>query len=94
MNVYDVIKKPIVSEKAERLRNQNCYLFEVTLSANKKQIADAVRKIFNVKPDKVRTLIVRSDAKANRHNIGYTKRRKKAYVFLKKSDKISLFEGV
>ncbi|HRP68031.1 MAG TPA: 50S ribosomal protein L23 [Turneriella sp.] len=94
MNVYDIIKKPLVSEKAEQLRAQNCYVFEVALASNKKMIKDAVRKIFNVTPEKINTLILRSDAKANRHNIGYTKRRKKAYVFLKKSDKISLFEGV
>lgn len=94
MNLYDVIKKPIVSEKAEGLREKNCYVFEVDLRANKTLVKQAVRKIFGVTPIKVNTVVSRADAKANRYNIGYTKRRKKAYVYLGKDDKIALFEGV
>jgi large subunit ribosomal protein L23 len=94
MNLYDVIKKPLVSEKAEALRAQNCYVFEVNINSNKTLIKQAIRKIFGVTPLKVNTLVSRSDAKANKFNIGYTDRRKKAYVYLNKNDKIALFEGV
>jgi large subunit ribosomal protein L23 len=94
MNLYDVIKKPLVSEKAEVLRAKNCYVFEVDLTANKTLIRQAIRKIFGVTPVKVNTVIARADAKANRYKMGYTKRRKKAYVYLSKNDKITLFEGV
>jgi large subunit ribosomal protein L23 len=94
MNLYDVIKKPLVSEKAEGLRAQNCYVFEVDMAANKTLVKQAIRKIFGVTPLKVNTLVSRSDAKANKFNVGYTDRRKKAYVFLNKTDKIALFEGV
>jgi len=94
MNLYDVIKKPLVSEKAESLRANNCYVFEVDVNANKTLVKQAIRKIFGVTPLKVNTLVSRSDAKANKFNIGYTKRLKKAYVFLNKNDKIALFEGV
>ncbi len=94
MNLYDVIKKPLVSEKAEALRAQNCYVFEVNINANKTLVKQAIRKIFGVTPLKVNTLVSRSDAKANKFNVGYTDRRKKAYVYLNKNDKIALFEGV
>ena len=75
-------------------RNQNCYLFEVALESNKKLIAQAVKKIFGVTPEKVNTLLERSNVKVNRFKTGYSARRKKAYVYLKKTDKIALFEGV
>jgi len=94
MNLYDVIKRPIVSEKAESKRAQNCYLFEVDLQSNKKLIAQAVRKVFGVTPIKVNTLLERSNTKINKFKAGFTPRRKKAYVYLSKNDKISLFEGV
>lgn len=94
MNLYDVIKKPLVSEKAERLRTQNCYVFEIDVNANKTLVKQAIRKIFGVTPVKVNTLVSRSDSKTNRFKVGYTNRRKKAYVYLGKNDKIALFEGV
>lgn len=94
MNLYDVIKKPLISEKIEMLRAQNCYAFEIDMRANKTLVKQAIRKIYGVTPLKVNTLVSRSDAKANKFNVGYTNRRKKAYVFLNKTDKISLFEGV
>lgn len=94
MNVYDVIKKPLISEKIEGLRAQNCYVFEIDLNANKTLVKQAIRKIFGVTPVKVNTLVLRSEPKTNKYKIGYGPRRKKAYVFLGKNDKISLFEGV
>ncbi|MCS6972021.1 MAG: 50S ribosomal protein L23 [Turneriella sp.] len=93
MSLYDVIKRPIVSEKAENLRARNCYVFEVDLAANKTLVRQAVRKIFGVTPVKVNILLERADKKPNRYTVGYTSRRKKAYVFLRKEDKIPLFEG-
>jgi large subunit ribosomal protein L23 len=94
MNLYDVIKKPLVSEKAEACRARNCYVFEIDMKANKTLVKQAIRKIFGVTPIKVNTVVSRADSKANRYKIGYTNRRKKAYVYLAKNDKIALFEGV
>lgn len=94
MDVYDVIKKPIVTEKAEALRKSNCYVFEVQLAANKVTVAQAIKQIFGVTPEKVNIVNRRAKEKRNRNKIGYTGRKKKAYVYLKKEDKIALFEGV
>lgn len=94
MNLYDVLKKPVVSEKAESLRNSQCYVFEVDQAANKKLVSQAVKKVFGITPVKVNILNARADEKKNRYNSGYTAKRKKAYIYLAKNDKIEIFEGV
>lgn len=94
MNIYDVIKKPIISEKAEDLRNRNIYAFEVNKKAHRDEVKAAIEKIYGVKPEKVNILNVRAKAKSNRFGIGYKSSRKKAYVFLNKKDKIEILEGV
>ncbi len=94
MNLYDVLKKPLVTEKAEALRAENVYIFEVDRKANKKLIKEAVRKIYGVTPEKVNVTYINAKRKRNRYGYGFTPRRKKAYVFLDKKDKIEIFEGV
>jgi large subunit ribosomal protein L23 len=50
MNPEQIIRRPIVlTEKANRLREQNTVVFEVAREANKVQIRDAVEKLFNVR---------------------------------------------
>ena len=57
MNVYDIIKKPVVTEKTELLRKEyNKYTFEVHPKANKIEIKKAVETIFNVKVEDVATI--------------------------------------
>ena len=94
MELADVIKKPLVTEKAELLRNDNVYVFEVAVKANKKMVKDAIKAIFKVKPEKVNITYILPRRKRNRYGYGLTKKRKKAYVYLNKKDKIELFEGV
>jgi len=94
MNIYDIIRRPIVTEKAESLRDLNIYAFEVDRRANKKLVKEAVRKIYGVIPRRVNILNVRGKKKKSRFGEGYTSNRKKAYIFLSKKDKIELFEGV
>ena len=58
--LYQIIKRPIVTEKVMRLREKkNIVAFEVDINANKKEIKEAVEKLFKVRVKKVRTLIVR-----------------------------------
>ena len=94
MNLYDVLKKPLVTEKAEDLRASNIYAFEIDLRANKTLVQQAIRKIYGVIPVKVNVLHVRAKGKRNKYGIGFKATRKKAYVFLDKKDKIELFEAV
>jgi large subunit ribosomal protein L23 len=92
--LYEVIRRPILTEKVMRLReNKNMVAFEVDINANKKEIKEAVEKLFNVKVKKVRTLVIRG--KRIRRGLVEGKRSnwKKAYVELKEGDRIDYFEG-
>lgn len=95
MHVYDIIKRPVLSEKAEYLREaSNIYVFEVTSRANKPMVKKSIREIYGVTPKKVNIVNLPVKAKRNRYGTGYKASKKKAYVYLDKKDKIVLFEGV
>ena len=93
MNLYDVIRRPIVTEKAENLREQNVYAFEIDSNANKTLVKQAIRKIYNVTPEGVNIINTRPKKKRNRLGYGYKPGMKKAYVFLNAKDKIEIFEA-
>jgi len=98
MNIVDlrkVIKRPLITEKGTRLRDeQNKYLFEVAGSANKIQIKEAVEKLFNVRVVKVNVTWMPGKQKKMGRNVGYRPDWKKAIVTLAAGDKIDLFESV
>ena len=76
-----LIQKPIVTEKAETLRDtENVYTFAVAISANKRQIAAAVTQAFGVEVDDVRTSVVRGKTKRVGMITGRKPNWKKAYV--------------
>ena len=92
--LYQIIKRPIITEKVMRLREKkNIVAFEVDISANKKEIKEAVEKIFKVKVKKVRTLIVRGKKVRRGWTEGKRSNWKKAYVELQEGDRIEYFEG-
>ena len=90
----DILIEPVLSEKANLLREEVKYVFKVAMSANKLQIKEAVRKLFNVNPISCTTMVVGGKPKRLRYRKGYTATWKKAIVRLPKDEKISLFEGV
>ena len=90
----DILIEPVLSEKANLLREEGKYVFKVAMSANKLQIKEAVRKLFNVNPISCTTMVVGGKPKRLRYRKGYTATWKKAIVRLPKDEKISLFEGV
>jgi large subunit ribosomal protein L23 len=92
MTPEQIIRRPIVlTEKSNRLREQNTVVFEVARGANKVQIRDAVEKLFNVKVQDVNTLVMRG--KDRRMGRGYAKLQnwKKAMVTLKEGSTIDFF---
>ena len=90
-SVYDVIVRPIVSERSYDLMEQGKYTFEVAKSACKEEIADAVEKIFNVHVVKVNTMNVRGKKKRVRYQQGMTRSWKKAIVTLAEGEQIEIF---
>ena len=90
----DVLLEPVLSEKANTLREQNKYVFKVNLSANKIQVMEAVSRLFNVHPVSCTVMRVGGKPKRLRYRSGYTASWKKAIVKLSKDEKIGIFEGV
>lgn len=93
MNVHDVIKRPIVTEKTSLLKENNAYVFAVDRRADKSVIKKSVETLFNVRVKSVRTLIQRGKHKRFGKGTGLTRSWKKAVVTLREG-KIELFEGV
>ena len=95
MNAYDIIRKPIITEKGNEGIANKKYTFVVAKVANKTQIKAAVEEIFKVKVKKVNTVNVRGKFKRQGRNEGYTASYKKAYVQLTADSKaIEFFESM
>jgi large subunit ribosomal protein L23 len=94
MNVYEVLLRPIVTEKSMEQREQNKYVFEVAARANKRQIQEAVEKIFNVSVVDVRTMTVTGKTRRWGRKYYTTSDWKKATVTVAPGDSITFFEGV
>jgi large subunit ribosomal protein L23 len=92
MNVYDIIKRPRITEKSVFQQNaHNAYTFEVHQDANKIEIKKAVESLFKVKVTGVRTQVVPSKTVRRGKSIGMSSEWKKAIVTLADGQKI---EGV
>ncbi len=94
-SIYDVIKKPLFTEKGMDMKEKdNKILIEVNIKANKHEIKEAVQEIFKVKVEKVAT--VRSVGKMKKfgRSVGRLPDRKKAVITLKKGQKLDFIEGV
>ena len=93
MNIFDVIKRPVKSEKGEMIRRENNeYVFEVDRRANKIEVRQAVEKIFDVKVVSVNTLVIKAKNKRFRQSIYKTSIIKKAVVKLKDGEQIAGFD--
>lgn len=91
-NFADIIVKPIVTEKGSILKMNNSYVFSVLIGANKIEIKSAVEKLFSVKVEKINTINIKPKVRRLGRSIGRTSNWKKAYVKLKKDQKIDLIE--
>ncbi len=80
---YDIIIRPILTEKTHVLMGNRKYVFEVNPLANKGQIREAVEKIFNVKVERVNVMNVKPKPKRRGIYQGKSRRWKKAVVTLK-----------
>lgn len=93
LHLYDVIRRPLVTEKTSIMTVQNQFVFEVAPTANKVQIKEAIEVIFNVGVVKVNTMVMPyKRGKRGRKFYRRTQQWKKAVVTLVEGDTISLFE--
>ena len=79
---FNIIKKPITTEKSTNLQQFNQYCFEVSKDSNTFEIKNAIEKIFKVKVNKINTAIIRGKGKTFKGQYGFRKDVKKAIVTL------------
>ena len=91
---YDVIRRPIITEKATLASENNTIAFEVSIRSTKKQIKVAIENLFNVKVDSINTLIVKGKVKRFRGKLGKRRDLKKAYVTLAEGNTIDVSTGL
>lgn len=94
MNVHQVLRRPVITEKSTMLGNQGQYTFEVAREANKIEIKRAVEEIFKVEVRAVNIIHVPGKMRRMGRTHGMTTPWKKAVVTLKEGQRIDLFQGV
>jgi large subunit ribosomal protein L23 len=87
--IFNIIVRPVITEKGLTLKEDDRTLcFEVTENANKRQIQEAVERIFKVKVQHVRTMTVPGKMRRRGRYAGYRPDWKKAYVTLREGEKM------
>lgn len=94
MHLYEVLRRPVITEKNTTLQPLGKYVFEVAGESNKHQVKQAVEKAFNVQVTAVNVMTVPGKKRRVGRQLVLTSSWKKAVVTLKPGDKIELFEGV
>ena len=95
MNPYEIIRRPVITEKGTIQKELNNQLtFEVDRRANRVEIRHAVEKAFNVRVEKVRTMQIKGKVKRLGRSMGRRRHWKKAVVTLAEGQNIEFFEGV
>ena len=95
MTPYDIIRKPVISERSMADAENKKYTFKVDVRANKTQVRDAVEEIFDVEVKKVNIMNVKGKEKRMGRNKGMTAATKKAIVTLTDDSKeIEFFQSL
>jgi large subunit ribosomal protein L23 len=92
--IFELIRRPLVTEKTTLMSEHNQVTFEVPLDANKHEIKTAVQKLFKVKVTAVNTLRQKGKTKRFRGQPGRRSDYKKAVVTLAEGDTIDVTTGV
>ena len=91
---YDIIRRPIITEKATMASENNAVVFEVAKSASKPEIKGAVEAVFGVKVKAVNTTITKGKVKRFKGRPGVRNDVKKAYVTLEDGNTIDVSTGL
>ena len=91
---YDLLRRPIITEKATNASENGAVVFEVAMTATKPEIKKAVEGLFKVKVKDVNTLIAKGKTKRFKGKMGKRKDIKKAYVMLEDGNTIDVSTGL
>jgi large subunit ribosomal protein L23 len=92
--MYDIIRRPVITEKATNVSEHNQVIFRVPLTATKREVKAAVEGLFNVKVDAVNTIRVKGKLKRFRGRLGQRSDHKKAVVTLAEGSRIDVTTGI
>jgi len=92
--MYEIVRNPVITEKATNLNERNQVAFRVRLDATKPQIKAAVEGLFGVKVTAVNTLVQKGKTKRFKGRLGHRSDVKKAYVTLASGQSIDLTTGL
>ena len=93
MHPFEIIRRPMITEKSTLLQEQDKYVFEVATEATKTQVKQAVEDVFDVEVVAVNMMNIKGKSKRFGPRMARGKSRKKAIVSLKRGDKIEVFSG-
>lgn len=91
---YEVIRKPIITEKATLASENGAVVFQVAMDSTKPEIKAAVEEVFGVKVKAVNTTIIKGKTKKFRGRPGVRSDKKKAYVTLEEGQTIDVTTGL
>ena len=94
MNAFEVLRRPVITEKSTMLGEGSQYVFEVARDANKIEIKSAVEEIFKVRVRAVNIIQMRGKMRRMGRKQGMTSPWKKAVVSLEQGQRIEFFQGV
>ena len=94
MHLYEVLRRPLITEKSTDLQAQNKYVFEIADEANKPLVKQAIEKAFRVRVTGVNVVTVPGKTRRVGRRQVQTRSWKKAIVTLGPGNKIEFFEGV
>ena len=92
--MFDVVRSPVITEKATNVSEHNQVVFRVPLTATKRQVRVAIEELFNVKVTAVNTIRVRGKLKRFRGRVGRRSDYKKALVTLGEGQRIDVTTGI
>ncbi|NLE08975.1 MAG: 50S ribosomal protein L23 [Dehalococcoidales bacterium] len=93
MHLYEVLRRPLITEKSTVLQSEGKYAFEVAMDANKPLVKQAVEKAFKVEVTKVNLINMKGKSRRLGRRELPAHPWKKAIVTLKPGDSIEFFEG-
>ena len=91
---YDIIRRPIITEKATLASEVGGVVFEVAMKSNKTEIKQAIEELFKVKVKAVNTSITKGKIKRFRGQLGRQRDIKRAYVMLEEGNTIDVTSGL
>ena len=93
-SIYSTIVSPVITEKATKISENNQFVFKVKIDSNKKEIKEAIEKLFKVKVKSIKTIKTKGKNKVFKGTKGRRSDYKKAIICLNKGENIDYSGGI